>query len=444
MPSPLTHGPYAGYGLPYWLDFDRPRFGPLSGDLTTDVAIVGAGIAGVKLAYQLGQLGINSVILEGGIVGDGASGRNQGSMNHGTAIDYSECIARLGREHARSLWRMGLENQRLAVRMMEELDVKCSYEALGFVFLVRNDEPGWEDLARAYKADAGLLVEDGFRAEFLDADDLRADGQHPIFVAALRIPSDAQFHSGRYVAGLAQGVARSRHTRLFDQTRVLSIDPDGPSAVRLTTAKGVVRAQHAFLLTNALMPQFVRELAPAMRAERGQVLVTEPLAERPCCGSYGAAQAWWRDIPEPDGRWRLLFGGGRKRDEPDSLFAQYDAQGRPNPDLEPEGFSASDAHQRRLDAQFHLIFPHLKQARVTHRWGGLQGFTADSLPLIGLFDPAKRIHGMAGFCGRGNAHTDVGAQYLAGRVANLVTPVEKEFGPVIQACLNPHRSNARW
>src|SRR5207244_13614447 len=65
--------------------------------------------------------------------------------------------------------------------------------------------------------------------------------------------------------------------------------------------------------------------------------------------------------------------------------------------------------------QFATLFPNLAHVRVTHRWGGLQCFTADDLPVVGLLDPDRSIWGMAGFCGRGNCHSDVGAEFLAGR-----------------------------
>ena len=444
MPTPIASGPYAGFGKPYWLDFDRPRFGALEGDVTTDIAIVGAGISGVKLAHCLATHGIKSIVLEGGIVGDGASGRNQGSMNHGASIGYGDAIEKFGRQNARDLWHMGLENQRLAEAQLQQYGVQCSYEKLGFNYLARGDFPEGEKEAEHYRSDATLLTEDGFDAQYLTADDLRADGQHPIFIGGMKNPTDSQFHSGRYVAGIAQGVARSPHVRICDQTRVLDLTADGASAVKVVTERGVVRAQRVFLLTNALVAQFVRRFEHDLRAERGQVLVTEPLNERPCRGSYGAAMAWWREIPEPDGRWRLLFGGGRKRDEPDSLFRQYDEQGRRDAELEREGFSASEAHQRRLDAQFHLIFPHLREVRVTHRWGGLQAFTADSVPMIGEFDPDLRIHGMAGFSGRGNTYTDVGARILADRVAGIVGPLEQRFSRVIREVLTPGRASSRW
>ena len=142
--------------------------------------------------------------------------------------------------------------------------------------------------------------------------------------------------------GLAKGVSQHPRVRLFEQTRVERITSEGTSAC-LETGQGRVQARHVFLAINALAPQFVPALEPGLRAERGQVLVTEPLARRPCRGSFGTAMAWWREIAEPNGCWRLLFGGGRTRESSDSLFRQFDSAGQPHPKLEREGFRRSMA-----------------------------------------------------------------------------------------------------
>lgn len=154
--------------------------------------------------------------------------------------------------------------------------------------------------------------------------------------------------------------------------------------------------------------------------------------------------AWWREIVEPDGRWRLLFGGGRTRESPDSLFRQFDSAGQPHPKLEREGFSPSSEHQQRLDHEFRTLFPALAGVRITHRWGGLQSFTADSLPMVGEFDPKKQIHGMAGFSGRGNCYADIGADYLAGKVAGIPSRTEREFGSLMTELLAVGRASAEW
>lgn len=165
---------------------------------------------------------------------------------------------------------------------------------------------------------------------------------------------------------------------------------------------------------------------------------------RPCEGSFGTTMAWWREIAEPSGGFRLLFGGGRLREEPDSLFPQFRPDGAPHPLLEDEGFSSSTAHQQRLEQQFALLFPQFAQARITHRWGGLQCFTKDDLPVIGRFDAERNIWGMAGFCGRGNCHSDVGAEFLAGRIAGVESDVERRFGPLFDELMAVGRESANW
>ena len=54
---------------------------PLRGDMDTDVAIVGAGIAGLATAYfVLRDTSQRLLLLEGGRAGHGASGRNAGQL----------------------------------------------------------------------------------------------------------------------------------------------------------------------------------------------------------------------------------------------------------------------------------------------------------------------------------------------------------------------------
>lgn len=118
-------------------------------------------------------------------------------------------------------------------------------------------------------------------------------------------------------------------------------------------------------------------------------------------GGRDLPPAWWKEIPEPDGRWRLLFGGCRWRQHPkdDSLFPQFadgdpltgrppaeataGAPRQPHPRLEAEGFAPSSDHQQRIDELFAIHFPALKERGVgfEYRWGGLQCFTADDRPL---------------------------------------------------------------
>ncbi|HVC99072.1 MAG TPA: FAD-dependent oxidoreductase [Pirellulales bacterium] len=430
------------YGLPYWLDFERPAFPTLEGDATADVAIIGAGIAGLKLARYLSRHGMSAIVLEGAKVGEGASGRNQGTINHSPNLGYSQCIRLHSRRIARDLWRLGLENHRLLREQIADYGIDCDYVSTGQTNLVRRDAAAWEDTLAAYLADYELLRDDGFDVAWIDERDARRVGGSPLYAGGLHYAADAQFHSGKFVIGLARGVAREAGTRVVEGVRVERIERAG-GETRVVAGGHSVTAPVVFLATNALAPRYAPTLERSLRAERGQVLVTEPLAERPCAGSFGTSLAWWREIREADGRFRLLFGGGRARDEPDSLFPQFQANGRPHPKLEIDGFSPSAEHQRRLDAQFATLFAQLAGTRITHRWGGLQSFTADDLPLVGQFDSERNLWGIAGFCGRGNCHSDVGTQFLAGRIAGATSDIERRFGYLFEL-MRPDRESARW
>ena len=364
------------YGQPYWLDIERPLYPSLSDNLRTDVAIIGAGISGLKVADCLVGHGLSCVVLEARRVGEGASSRNQGCIVTGLSSPYGELVGQFSRKTARALVGLSRHNQELLVEQIDRHGIDCDYQVLGETGLLRADLSG-EEALDVLRRDARLLTEDGFRAEFLDADGAQAVTGSSLFRGGLRLPDDAQFHSGKFVIGLGTAVARSPLARLFEQSPVVEIDGD-QGVHRVRTPHGSVQAEHLFIATNALVPQLLPALASNLRAERGQVLVTEPLEARPCAGCYSAGVAWWREVRENDGRYRLLFGGGRLRDDPDSLFKQYGSDGRRNSRLASAGFSPTAVHQRRLDAHLASIFPHLADVRITHRWGGLQSFTYGS------------------------------------------------------------------
>lgn len=432
-----------GYGLPFWLDIDRPRYPALTGDVRTDVAIVGAGIAGLKLADAAAAHSLDCVVLEAKQVGEGASSRNQGCIVTGLPVSYGEMTARGSRDVARSLVKLSHYNQELLEEQMARHGIACDYQVSGECVLVRGDHAALEAALAPLRRDASLMAEDGFAAEYLDAAAARAVTGSALFAGGIRFHRDAQFHSGRFVVGLGAAVARSRRVRIFEESPVVALESSG-AAHLIRTPRGSVSAAHLCVATNALVPQLLPALTGTLRAERGQVLVTAPLPKRPCRGCFAAGIAWWREVHEADGRFRLLFGGARNRDEPDSLFPQYTADGRRNARIGSAGFRPTLAHQRRLQALLGELFPHLAGAPITHRWGGLQAFTFDGLPAIGVFDAERRIHGMAGFSGLGNSYSNVGAAYLAARIAGAGDGLPPRLAETLKLLLAPARSGARW
>ena len=64
--------------------------------------------------------------------------------------------------------------------------------------------------------------------------------------------------------------------------------------------------------------------------------------------------------------------------------------------------------------------------------------------MIGDYDETRRVHGIAGLSGKGNCYADVGAEFLAGRVAGVESDIERRYGPLMERMFKPGRDAANW
>jgi gamma-glutamylputrescine oxidase len=111
---PGEHAPswYAA-SLPH--DVERPA---LKGDVTADVAILGAGFTGLWAALTLARAGRSVVVLDAHRVGFGASGRNGGQVNLGFNQSQQALEAKLGETRARALWDLAEAARRQLARFL--------------------------------------------------------------------------------------------------------------------------------------------------------------------------------------------------------------------------------------------------------------------------------------------------------------------------------------
>ena len=73
-----------------WMTTAPPRvLPPLAEDLRTDVAVIGAGIAGITTAYLLALEGRRVVVLEDGAVGGGETGRTTAHLSNAPSCPWS-------------------------------------------------------------------------------------------------------------------------------------------------------------------------------------------------------------------------------------------------------------------------------------------------------------------------------------------------------------------
>ncbi len=126
------------------------------------------------------------------------------------------------------------------------------------------------------------------------------------------------------------------------------------------------------------------ELSSAVRATRGQVLATEPLAQLRYAQPHYARDGYdyWHQLP--DGR--LVIGGNR-----DAALATEET------DVE----ETTELVQGRLEELVERLVG--SRPEVSHRWAGIWGTTPDLVPLVGRVPGRENVWVAGGYSGHGNA-----------------------------------------
>jgi len=85
-----------------WMDTANvPDYPPLEADTECEVCIVGAGLAGMSIAYTLARAGKNVIVLDDGPIGGGESGRTTAHLTWALDDFYAEIEKVHGADGAR-------------------------------------------------------------------------------------------------------------------------------------------------------------------------------------------------------------------------------------------------------------------------------------------------------------------------------------------------------
>src|SRR5262249_51246231 len=152
----------------FWLDTLGDPYEPrpgLPGDVTADVAIVGAGYTGLWTAYYLTEADpwLRIVILEAEVAGFGASGRNGGWCSASLPTSLTKLAARHGRAGALALRQAMVDAVDEVGRVADKEDIDCHFAKGGTLTLATG--PPHADRIRAEIDEARVfgLGEDDIR-----------------------------------------------------------------------------------------------------------------------------------------------------------------------------------------------------------------------------------------------------------------------------------------
>ncbi len=371
---PLDHRPLKT--TPYWWE-DSPlqHLPETTLEKNVDVAIIGAGYAGLSAGLTLARAGRSVAIFDRQHPGEGASSRNGGITSGNIRLDHATLLRKFGKDRTIAIEAEGKLARQHLYDLIADEGIDCDFQPVGR-FTGAMGAEDYENMARSAEQLHRTLGIESFavpkseQREYIGSDFFRG-GTVRMDIGGLQ---PAKFIGELLRVALAAGVS------VHSDTPVERVEHDADSYI-ISTARGKIGARKVMICTNGYTDQVDPWLRRRIVPVRSRMIATEELPsglmaelmpKRMMIGDTRTLGFYFR--PSPDGK-RILLGGrdGTNLDDPTKPVAH-------------------------LRENLLSIFPELEQVQISHTWYGLVAMQRDMIPRI--FERKGMVYA-TGFCGSG-------------------------------------------
>ena len=379
----------------------------LDSDISTDVAIVGAGYTGLWTAYYLQQRApeLNIVIIDANTVGFGASSRNGGWCSALFPTSITKLAKDFGGLQAIAMQQALIDNLDEIERVVSVERIDCDFVRSGTIMAARNKV----QVQRA-KQDVVDLHRFGFAGEhlnFLMSDELLQRIKMTNMYAGTFTPHCATIQPAKLVHSLAEIVERHGAT-IYEHTTATSINRG-----MVTTTCGTISARFVIRATEGFTKSLSRNKRTLLPLY-SLMIATESLPE-----------SMWNEIGlhqrETFSDYRNLLIYGQRTADNRLAFGGRGARYHFGSAIKPEFDQVGSVHAA-LRKTLTELFPTLEDVKITHTWGGPLGVPRDWMPSVN-FDKYRGLASAGGYVGDGVSASNLAGRTLADLITKQRTPI---------------------
>ncbi len=384
-------------------------------EVDVDVAIIGGGFTGLTTAYFLkkAEPGTKVALLEGQVIGFGASGRNAGFSMTKFGLLHSITALRFGKQRTIEAHNYNCRAVEQLRSLVTSLDLDCDYEHPGFLG-VATCPVHQKRLEHEYEFVTNKL---GIKEiSWIDERELRSRLDSPMYVGGAWWEPRTGILNPAKLAWSWKKVIQQLGVQVYENSPVVEIAREG-GRVTLHAAEGRVRARKLVLATNAWSHLF----SPTKRKQVPlwtYIALTEPLNEAQFKAIGWQTREGVEDFRDFVHYYRLtadnrILMGGRDVD----WTAGYEV---------PAAKDRNSGIFDGLKKDVIQMFPALKGIAFTHQWGGPVSVPMDLAPAMGYAGGKDVVYSL-GCMGHAVSMTHLNGQTLADLVLERDTEQTRTF-----------------
>lgn len=366
----------------------------LTEDTTADVAIIGAGIAGITTAYLLAQSGLSVVLLEAGKVLDGTTGHTTAKVSAQHGVIFDEIMHHFGHEQARMYYEGNANAASWMRSLVKEKQIDCQWVDEDAYVYIQSD-----DNIKKLEVELTAYGKLNIPGEWVDPLPIPVPSR-----AGIRMPGQARFDPLAYLHHLLASAVK-QGVRVYEHTTVTDVEEESSLKIRtyggsFVTAEHIVVASHFPVYDPGFY--FTR-----LHAERSYAMMVEP--EKPYAGGMYISD----DDPARSlravihhGKEHILFGGeNHKTGQGICTFGHYERL---------EKYAAETFGIRN----------------IPFRWSAQDLISIDKVPYIGpITGRHERVYVATGFAKWGMTTGTMAGHLLADRITGRDNPHAEVFDP---------------
>jgi len=388
----------------FWYLNNPVEITPLTDDISTEVLVVGGGMAGLTAAQAFAEKGCKVILIEKNYCGAGASGKSSGFITPDSELSLFELEHMFSAQIGNKIWKLIGSGVDVIADNIKKYDIDCDYQVQDTLVVANTARAFKNDIEKEYKK----RQESGYPSTLYDRAQVRSVIGSDDYAGGISYGGTFGIQGYKYCFGMKQALQK-QDVQIYEETPAIDIQEK-----KVITPQATITADTIIVCTDRFEPA-AAILWNKIYHVQTFLMLSSPLSDDQVKQIFPAQpfMVWDTDMVYQyfrlTGDNRLMMGGS-------DVFYTY---------------AKNESHNNERIAKKLMNYCRTKFPSVAvefeYIWPGLIGISKDVFPVAGFDEKMPSVYYIAGACGLPFAAAL--ALHCADRIINNNTEFDQQLSP---------------